>query len=115
MPGFPNPAKADPSSRCLPQACLPVVAASLLAYALVLQTAGERSEDADDWRESSSASLLWDALTTDEPDAAPLGPRPPERDHVLAPRREAAGCGASRRQGRLRVDDLHLHQAGSVE
>ena len=34
----------------LPQACLPAVAASLLAYALVLQTAGERSEDADDWR-----------------------------------------------------------------
>ena len=57
-------------SRCLSQACLPAVAASLLAYALVLQTAGERSEDADDWRESSSASLLWDALTTDEPDAA---------------------------------------------
>ena len=36
----------------LPQACLPAVAASLLAYALVLQTAGERSEDADDWRGS---------------------------------------------------------------
>lgn len=49
---------------------MPAVAASLLAYALVLQTAGERSEDADDWRESSSASLLWDALTTNEPDAA---------------------------------------------
>ena len=53
-----------------PQACLPVVAASLLAYALVLQTAGERPA-ADSWRASSAASLLWDALlTTDEPDAA---------------------------------------------
>ena len=73
--GFSQPgheaARGSPDdSRCLPQACLPAVAASLLAYALVLQTAGERSEDADDWRESSSASLLWDALTTDEPDAA---------------------------------------------
>lgn len=70
MPGFPNPAKADPSSRCLPQACLPVVAASLLAYALVLQTAGGRPV-ADSQRTSSAASLVWDALlSTDEPDAA---------------------------------------------
>tara|TARA_B100000768_G_C11011304_1_gene262140 strand:- start:39 stop:203 length:165 start_codon:yes stop_codon:yes gene_type:complete len=47
-----------------------VVAASLLAYALVLQTAGERPA-ADSQRTSSAASLLWDALlTTEEPDAA---------------------------------------------
>lgn len=70
VPGFPNSVKADHGSRCLPQACLPVVAASLLAYALVLQTAGERPA-ADSQRTSSAASLLWDALlTTEEPDAA---------------------------------------------
>ena len=68
---FPNRPKLTMARDVyLPQACLPLVAASLLAYALVLQTAGERPA-ADSQRASSAASLVWDALlTTDEPDAA---------------------------------------------